>query len=86
MTRSGRKWGPDAQTESDRLAHGSFEDAFFAEPHIGVTGQTIPARTWSGAAFCRLRRACLAIRSGRRHQPVHARELSAAVCRISSRR
>jgi uncharacterized protein with NAD-binding domain and iron-sulfur cluster len=30
------KWGPDHQDVTHRLAHGSFEDAFFPEPHIGV--------------------------------------------------
>jgi uncharacterized protein with NAD-binding domain and iron-sulfur cluster len=30
-----RKWGPKAK-EGNRLAHGSMEEAFFPEPHIGV--------------------------------------------------
>ncbi len=29
-------WGPDA-AQGEKLAHGSFEEAFFPEPHIGVT-------------------------------------------------
>lgn len=34
-----RNWGPGAKHPAERLAHASFEDAFFVEPHIGVTGK-----------------------------------------------
>jgi uncharacterized protein with NAD-binding domain and iron-sulfur cluster len=37
---AGRKW-----PEKERLAHGTFEDAFFPEPHIGVAGRN-SARDW----------------------------------------
>jgi len=47
-----RKWGPKAK-EGSRLAHGSMEEAFFPEPHIGVaipefiSGETLDLRkTW----------------------------------------
>src|ERR1044072_4817274 len=47
-----RKWGPKAK-EGSRLAHGSMEEAFFPEPHIGVAipdfigGKTLDLRkTW----------------------------------------
>jgi uncharacterized protein with NAD-binding domain and iron-sulfur cluster len=44
-----RNWGPRSKDEEGRLAHGSFEDAFFAEPHIGVTGHTSGQNVvWSG--------------------------------------
>jgi hypothetical protein len=45
-----RGWGPEAPDPKDRLAHASFEDAFYPEPHIGVTGKARDgARTvWSG--------------------------------------
>jgi uncharacterized protein with NAD-binding domain and iron-sulfur cluster len=42
-------WGPDSPDPNARLAHGSFEDAFFPEPHIGVTGfNTGRDVVWSG--------------------------------------
>lgn len=48
-----RKWGPKAKKGS-RLAHGSMEEAFFPEPHIGVAipeflkGDTLDLRrTWN---------------------------------------
>lgn len=31
-----RGWGPEQRSAQKRLAHGSFEDAFLPEPHIGV--------------------------------------------------
>jgi uncharacterized protein with NAD-binding domain and iron-sulfur cluster len=40
-----RKWGPGGQTSEARLAHASFEDAFFPEPHIGVAGRN-SSRDW----------------------------------------
>jgi uncharacterized protein with NAD-binding domain and iron-sulfur cluster len=44
-----RKWGPMPPEDTDPLAHGSFEDAFFPEPHIGVTGTTAGEDVvWSG--------------------------------------
>ena len=39
-----KKWGPDSKTE--RLAHGSIDDAFFPEPHIGVACPD-PHRDWA---------------------------------------
>jgi uncharacterized protein with NAD-binding domain and iron-sulfur cluster len=44
-----RKWGPTQAKTTDRLAHASFDDAFFPEPHIGVTGTTAGEDVvWSG--------------------------------------
>jgi uncharacterized protein with NAD-binding domain and iron-sulfur cluster len=44
-----RGWGPTAD-HAGRLAHGSFDEAFVAEPHIGVTGWDATGRqtVWSG--------------------------------------
>jgi uncharacterized protein with NAD-binding domain and iron-sulfur cluster len=44
-----RAWGPRAEL-GKRLAHGSFDDAFQPEPHIGVTGLDPSGRqtVWSG--------------------------------------
>jgi uncharacterized protein with NAD-binding domain and iron-sulfur cluster len=39
------RWSPRAEDPNDRLAHGSFEEAFFPEPHIGVAGRNA-ARDW----------------------------------------
>lgn len=43
-------WGPDAEDPAKRLPHGSFEDAFFPEPHIGVAGLDSKGQwaVWSG--------------------------------------
>src|SRR5262245_6713529 len=42
-------WGPHREEKESRLAHASFEDAFVAEPHIGVTGrQGERDVVWSG--------------------------------------
>jgi uncharacterized protein with NAD-binding domain and iron-sulfur cluster len=45
-----QKWGPRRKAPKDRLAHASFEDAFFPEPHIGVAGKDASGRpvVWSG--------------------------------------
>jgi uncharacterized protein with NAD-binding domain and iron-sulfur cluster len=44
-----RGWGPTAPEPADRLPHGSFEEAFFPEPHIGVTGRAAGEEVvWSG--------------------------------------
>ena len=44
-----RSWGPDAREADGRLMHGCMDDAFLAEPHVGVA---IPRPTgwtaWSG--------------------------------------
>lgn len=40
------RWGPDAALPTHRLAHGSFDDAFAPEPHVGVASRT-PAGDWS---------------------------------------
>jgi uncharacterized protein with NAD-binding domain and iron-sulfur cluster len=40
----GKKWGPDSKTE--RLAHGSINDALFPEPHVGVASPD-PHRDWA---------------------------------------
>jgi uncharacterized protein with NAD-binding domain and iron-sulfur cluster len=44
-----RNWGPH-EGATEKLAHGSFEDAFFPEPHIGVTGRDSSNAwvVWSG--------------------------------------
>jgi uncharacterized protein with NAD-binding domain and iron-sulfur cluster len=44
-----RRWGPDGGAHS-RLTHGSFEQAFFPEPHIGVAGRDASGDwvVWSG--------------------------------------
>ena len=43
-------WGPQGKTREDKLAHASFEDAFFPEPHIGVAGKNSSGDwvVWSG--------------------------------------
>lgn len=43
-------WGPKQDEPQRRLPHGSIDDAFFPEPHIGVAGQNrVGAReVWSG--------------------------------------
>lgn len=42
-------WGPHQQDSGQRLAHGSFEEAFFPEPHIGVAGGSSHEDVvWSG--------------------------------------
>ncbi|MDB5947273.1 MAG: hypothetical protein JWQ33_2299, partial [Ramlibacter sp.] len=48
-----RQWGPNA-AEGSRLAHGSMDEAFFPEPHIGVAvrdstegSSPDPARKWA---------------------------------------
>jgi uncharacterized protein with NAD-binding domain and iron-sulfur cluster len=33
-----RNWGPHARTRNGRLVHGRMDDAFLAEPHVGVGG------------------------------------------------
>jgi uncharacterized protein with NAD-binding domain and iron-sulfur cluster len=45
-----RRWGPDAETPQGRLPCGSIDDAFFAEPHIGVAGRNRAGEweVWSG--------------------------------------
>lgn len=45
-----RGWGPNAKSPKDRLPHGSFDDAFFPEPHIGVGGKDSREQwaVWSG--------------------------------------
>jgi uncharacterized protein with NAD-binding domain and iron-sulfur cluster len=45
-----RNWGPHREEPNHRLAHARFEDAFFAEPHIGVTGKDCAGQqmVWSG--------------------------------------
>jgi len=45
-----RGWGPHRQEQPNRLAHARFEDAFFAEPHIGVAGKDRAGdlMVWSG--------------------------------------
>jgi uncharacterized protein with NAD-binding domain and iron-sulfur cluster len=44
-----QKWGPLSTDQAGRLAHARFEDAFVAEPHIGVTGKTAGEDVvWSG--------------------------------------
>jgi uncharacterized protein with NAD-binding domain and iron-sulfur cluster len=40
-----RGWSPRAARAEARLAHGAFEDAFFPEHHIGVTGRNA-SRDW----------------------------------------
>lgn len=40
-----RGWGPGA-ADGERLAHGRFDDAFIAEPHVGVASRT-PGGDWS---------------------------------------
>jgi uncharacterized protein with NAD-binding domain and iron-sulfur cluster len=44
-----RGWGPHADPRN-RLTHGSFEEAFFPEPHIGVAGRDASGNwvVWSG--------------------------------------
>ena len=43
-----RNWGPQA-APADRLAHGRFEDAFYPEPHVGVTALASGKEVvWSG--------------------------------------
>lgn len=44
-----RGWGPHQQDLEQRLAHGSFDEAFCQEPHIGVFGRTAEEDVvWSG--------------------------------------
>jgi uncharacterized protein with NAD-binding domain and iron-sulfur cluster len=44
----GRGWGPHEKAP-EKLAHGSFEDAFFPEPHIGVADENADRNWfWSG--------------------------------------
>jgi len=44
-----RGWGPTAKDREHRLAHDSFDSAFFPEPHIGVTGRNAGQDvTWTG--------------------------------------
>jgi uncharacterized protein with NAD-binding domain and iron-sulfur cluster len=40
-----RQWSPRAARPAARLAHGSFEDAFFPEHHVGVAGRN-SSRDW----------------------------------------
>jgi uncharacterized protein with NAD-binding domain and iron-sulfur cluster len=44
-----RGWGPHQQDPEQRLAHGSFDEAFCQEPHIGVFGRSSEEDVvWSG--------------------------------------
>jgi uncharacterized protein with NAD-binding domain and iron-sulfur cluster len=45
-----RGWGPEQSDFAKRLAHASFEDAFFPEPHIGVAVDDYSGgwEVWSG--------------------------------------
>jgi uncharacterized protein with NAD-binding domain and iron-sulfur cluster len=43
-------WGPHREEPNQRLAHATFEDAFFPEPNIGVSGTSEAGKTtiWTG--------------------------------------
>jgi uncharacterized protein with NAD-binding domain and iron-sulfur cluster len=45
-----KKWGPNQSDPGSRLPHGSIDDAFFAEPHIGVAARNRANEweVWSG--------------------------------------
>jgi uncharacterized protein with NAD-binding domain and iron-sulfur cluster len=45
-----RGWGPDRERPQDRLPHGSIDEAFFPEPHVGVAGHNRAQEweVWSG--------------------------------------
>ena len=44
------RWGPHGKTPETRLAHGSFDEAFVPEPHLGVAvcRKTRELQVWSG--------------------------------------
>ena len=74
--------GPRRREAANRLAHGSFDDAFFPEPHIGVAGTQRPRTNGScGAAFSRRPRGLPGDDLDAGDEPVHARQLPAAVRR-----
>lgn len=45
-----KQWGPDRVERDAVLPHGSFDDAFFAEPHVGVAspGRDRQWKVWTG--------------------------------------